>query len=126
MRPSDIQHVQICAKTSWNATYNGIIPIEVQERFLKSAYNEEMMLRRIERSHVYVAELNAKIVGFANFSFVREDGQVELFAIYLYPEYQGKGIGSALLHEGIKNSQGIKEIYINVEKENAIVVTRIP
>ncbi|MDR0269419.1 GNAT family N-acetyltransferase [Paenibacillus sp.] len=120
MLPSDIQQVQNVAKTSWNATYNGIIPIEVQESFLKSAYNDEMMLRRLERSHVYVAELNGKIAGFANFSFVREGGQVELSAIYLYPEYQGKGIGSALLQEGIKNSQGVKEVFINVEKQNLI------
>ncbi|TVY06892.1 GNAT family N-acetyltransferase [Paenibacillus cremeus] len=120
MRANDIPQVQNVAKTSWNATYNGIIPIEVQENFLKSAYNDEMMLRRLERSHVYVAELNGEIVGFANFSFVKEDGKVELSAIYLYPEYQGQGIGSALLQEGIKYSRGVKEVYINVEKDNVI------
>ncbi|MBB3109640.1 ribosomal protein S18 acetylase RimI-like enzyme [Paenibacillus phyllosphaerae] len=120
MRISDIQQVQNVAKTSWNATYNGIIPIEVQERFLESAYNDEMMSRRLERSHIYVAELNKEIIGFANFSFVRNDGKVELSAIYLYPEYQGKGIGSALLKEGINESQYVKEVFINVEKENII------
>lgn len=41
-------------------------------------------------------------------------------SIYLYPEYQGKGIGSALLQQGIKNLDGVKEIYINVEKDNQI------
>ncbi|MFC4811658.1 GNAT family N-acetyltransferase [Paenibacillus sp. GCM10023250] len=120
MGPSDIQQVQYVAKTSWNVTYKGIIPLEVQESFLTSAYNDEMMLRRLERSNVFVAELDEKIVGFANFSFVREDGQAELSAIYLYPEHQGKGIGSALLQEGIRNSQGVKEVYINVEKDNEI------
>lgn len=120
MQPNDIQQVQHVAKTSWNATYNGIIPVEVQERFLQSAYNDEMMVRRLERSLLLVAELNGKIVGFANYSVVRDDGQVELGAIYIYPESQGQGIGSALLQAGINHSQGAREIYLNVEKDNVI------
>ncbi|MCO0601482.1 GNAT family N-acetyltransferase, partial [Peribacillus butanolivorans] len=38
-------------------------------------------------------------------------------------EYQGKGIGTALLKEGIKNLEGAKEIFINVEKDNQIGTT---
>ena len=67
-----------------------------------------------------MAEIAGKIVGFANFSPVKEDGKAELGAIYLYPEQQGKGIGSALLQKGIDVLEGIKEIYINVERENKI------
>ncbi|WP_096271167.1 GNAT family N-acetyltransferase [Paucisalibacillus globulus] len=119
-RYEDIEQIQDVAKTSWNATYDGIIPLVVQENFLKSAYNDERMKQRIDHSFIFVAEYNDRVVGFANFSPVREDGQVELGAIYLYPEYQGKGIGSALLQQGIKDLDGIKEIYINVEKNNRI------
>ena len=117
---ADLNQVQDVAKTSWNATYEGIIPSEVQESFLKSAYNDKSMMHRLERSIVYVAEVEGRIVGFANFSPVREDGKVELGAIYLYPEQQGKGIGSALLQKGLKDLDGVKEIYINVERDNKI------
>lgn len=120
MQPEDIKQVQNVAKTSWNATYKGIIPLEVQENFLKTAYNDERMKQRLERSFLFVAEIADEVVGFANFSPVREDGIVELGAIYLYPEQQGKGIGSALLQKGIDDLDGIKEIYINVEKDNKI------
>lgn len=120
MHHEDTEQVQGVAKTSWNATYEGIIPLEVQEKFLKSAYNAERMKQRLERSFIFVAEFNGSVVGFANFSPVKDDGKVELGAIYLYPEYQGKGIGSALLQQGIKDLEGIKEIYINVEKDNKI------
>lgn len=41
-------------------------------------------------------------------------------AIYLYPELQGKGIGTALIQQAVKELLGIKEIYINVEKDNKI------
>ena len=120
MRHEDTEQVQDVAKTSWNATYEGIIPLGIQEKFLKSAYNDERMKQRLERSFIFIAEFNGRVVGFANFSPVKDDGKVELGAIYLYPEYQGKGIGSALLQQGIKDLEGIKEIYINVEKDNKV------
>jgi ribosomal protein S18 acetylase RimI-like enzyme len=119
----DIQQVQQVAKISWNSTYEGIIPFAIQESFLNSAYNDEMMKRRIEHSIIFVSEVDEEIVGFANFSPVNEGGEVELGAIYLYPQCQGKGIGTALLKEGIKNLEGVKEIFINVEKENKIGTT---
>ena len=120
MHHTDTKQVQDVAKKTWHATYEGIIPLEVQNTFLQSAYNDERMKQRLEHSFLFVADINGRVVGFANFSPVKEDGQVELGAIYLYPEYQGKGIGSALLHQGITDIAGISEIYINVEKENKI------
>ena len=123
MQMADIQQVQQVAKTSWNYTYEGIIPLEIQESFLKSAYNDEMMQRRLENSFIWVSEVDGKIVGFANFSPAKEDGETELGAIYVIPDYQGKGLGMALLNEGIKNIEGAKEIFINVEKENRIGTT---
>ncbi|WEG14495.1 GNAT family N-acetyltransferase [Pullulanibacillus sp. KACC 23026] len=119
MRSEDTEQVQDVAKTTWNATYEGIIPLNVQENFLNSAYNDEMMKRRLEKSNLFVAVHEEKVVGFANFSPVNE-GKAELGAIYIYPEFQGMGIGSALLQKGINHLKDIKEIYINVEKENKI------
>ena len=120
MTEADTKQVQQVAKTSWNATYEGIIPSTIQESFLNSAYSDEMMMRRLEYSLMLIAETEGKIVGFANYSKVREGGKVELAAIYLYPEYQGKGIGTALLNEGIARLEGMKELYINVERDNLI------
>ena len=120
MNYEDTNQVQKIAQTSWNATYEGIIPLEVQNNFLKLNYSDESMKQRIKLSIVYVAEVEGKVVGFANYSKVRAGGKVELAAIYLYPEFQGKGIGTALLQQAVKDLEGIKEIYINVEKENKI------
>lgn len=120
MQHEDIVQVQQVAKISWHSTYDGIIPQEIQESFLKSAYSDENMKRRLNGSFMFVSEIEGKIVGFANFSPIKESGEMELGAIYLYPEYQGKGIGTALLEMGLKNIEGAKEIFINVEKDNKI------
>ncbi len=39
-------------------------------------------------------------------------------AIYILPETQGKGIGSALLQQGIQMFSEIKSLIVYVEKEN--------
>ncbi|WP_102028993.1 GNAT family N-acetyltransferase [Salirhabdus sp. Marseille-P4669] len=119
-KANDIKQIQDIAKKSWHATYEGIIPNAVQERFLQSAYSDEMMKKRLLGSFLFVAEVEKKVVGFANFSPVKEIGEVELGAIYIYPEYQGMGIGSHLLHKGIHHIDGVQSIYINVEKDNTI------
>lgn len=116
----DMKGIQSVAKISWNTTYEGIIPIEIQESFLSSAYSDLMMENRLKRSFLFVAEANGRVVGFANFSPIQEDGEVELGAIYLHPENQGQGLGTELLQYGIENISGVKKIYINVEKENKI------
>ena len=120
MNFTDISQVQKIAKVSWNATYEGIIPLEIQDSFLKSAYNDEQMKLRLERSVIYVAEVEGQVVGFANYSPVRDGGEVELAAIYLHPDFQGLGTGTALLQRAVSELDGLKEIYINVEKDNTI------
>ena len=120
MQKEDIRQVQAVAKTTWNATYAGIIPDDIQEKFLSAAYSDERMEYRIHHSLLFVAEAEGKIVGFANYSPVNENGEAELGAIYIYPEYQGVGIGTALLNEGIEPLPELKKLYIHVERDNEI------
>lgn len=123
MVKGDIEQVQAVAKESWHTTYEGIIPREIQQNFLNGAYSDEMMERRMKHSLMLVAEADEVIAGFANFTPVNEQGQTELSAIYLLSEYQGEGIGSALLKTGIEKLKDVKEIHLEVEKENTIGTT---
>lgn len=120
MQLKDIEQVQQVAKTSWNETYKNIIPFQIQENFLKIAYSNEMLQKRLENSLFLVSEIQQEIVGFASFSNISEQGKVELTAIYFAPSYQEKGMGSALLQLGIESLSGVKEILVDVEQENAI------
>jgi hypothetical protein len=54
-----------------------MIPIEVQNNFLKTNYSDESMKLLIERSIVYVEEVERKVVGFANYSTVRNGEKAE-------------------------------------------------
>lgn len=120
MKKQDIEDVQNVARKSWNATYEGIIPDQIQQSFLNLVYSDVMMEQRLSQSLFLVAEVDNRVVGFANYSPVNDAGKVELSAIYIYPDYQGIGVGTALLKEGIKLSAGVKEIYIDVEQENGV------
>ncbi|MFD1017804.1 GNAT family N-acetyltransferase [Thalassobacillus hwangdonensis] len=114
----DLSDIIQVARKSWHATYQGIIPVAIQNRFLDMAYSDQQMKRRLDGSYLYVAEVDGGIVGFANFSPVKEGGEVELGAIYLLPDQQGQGAGTLLLQKGIADIPEIKTVYINVEKEN--------
>ncbi|GGP09365.1 GNAT family N-acetyltransferase [Oceanobacillus neutriphilus] len=62
-------------------------------------------------------ESDKRIEGFANFGKVSEEGISILYAIYLYPDTQGKGIGTRLLEYGM-DELSPAVIHLNVEKEN--------
>ncbi|MCR8633865.1 GNAT family N-acetyltransferase [Paenibacillus radicis (ex Xue et al. 2023)] len=112
---ADIQHV---AQTTWHLTYKGIIPEQVQRNFLSIAYSDGNVRRRMERSLLLVAESEGEIVGFANFSKANTSHEAELWAIYVAPEHQGKGIGSELIQRGLNDLTGITCLFLNVEREN--------
>jgi len=120
MKKEDTKQVQDVAKKCWKSTYNQIIPRNIQESFLKAAYSDEMVERRRQESFIFVAEMENDVVGFANFTPVNDEGQSKLGAIYIHPNSQNKGIGTALLQKGIEQLVGVREIYIDVEKDNNI------
>lgn len=120
MNEDDISFVQEIAQTSWTATYEGIIPKHIQERFLQAAYSDERLTCRLQTSPFLVATVGESLIGFANFSHINEERQAELLAIYLLPTAQHKGIGSALLENGIQRLQGATSLTVCVEKDNKI------
>lgn len=112
----DIQAIQKIAKISWNQTYKNLIPEPIQNRFLEKAYSDDYMEKRIQQTILMVAEEKNKVVGFAN--VFTKDNVAELSAIYLFPEVEGKGIGTKLLKAIVDQLKGYKEIYVEVEKGN--------
>ncbi len=114
----DCEAIQSVAHKTWHHTYEGLIPHEIQNNFLQSAYSDKAMHHRITNTHLVVAQWDQVVVGFANV-FVNEQG-AELGAIYIYPEFQGKGIGSELLKVSIEKISNEAQLLVSVEAENRV------
>ncbi|MBI4759921.1 MAG: GNAT family N-acetyltransferase [Chloroflexota bacterium] len=111
---SRIAHVHVRA---WQETYRGLMPDSVLdtlsvERRMKQW--EQILEGTANLYHlVFVAEADGQVVGFANYGKEREgdpDYQGELFAIYILKEFQGQGIGRALVQ---KAALGLLEMDIS-------------
>lgn len=92
---------------TWRATYRGVVP----EAFLEGLSYEGQAERWAQRlktptwpGRLFVAESESgEVVGFAAFGPDRASGfpgyTAELWAIYVLPTWQRKGLGRALFHE---------------------------
>jgi ribosomal protein S18 acetylase RimI-like enzyme len=92
---------------SWRESFAGIVP---------QAFLDKMSVERRAKAfegrfsdddyRMYVAEAAGRgVVGFADFGKAREmfaGYEGELYAIYLLPEFQRKGIGAGLFNQGVE------------------------
>lgn len=112
----DIKAIQDIAYVTWHHTYSGLIPESIQDKFLEQAYSEEFMAKRLDQSLLLVAEKDEKVIGFAN-AFQKAE-TAELSAIYIYPDYQGEGIGTQLLGRLLDHLKPVVRLNVEVEKGN--------
>ena len=117
--PDDAAAIAKVHVLSWKESFVGIVP----DAFLEKLTIENRTKAFAERFgephyHMYLAELDdAGVVGFADVGDPRYDVgdyDAELYAIYLFHEFQGKGIGAPLF-ERIKQfliDQGKNSMYL--------------
>ncbi|WP_042478270.1 GNAT family N-acetyltransferase [Bacillus ndiopicus] len=105
----DAKGIAIVHVDSWRSTYRGIVAQSYLDN-LSYSEREELWRTAIPYGHVFVAEnKQGEIVGFATAgkerSGVYPDYQGEISAIYILEEYQGQGIGKALIQQGVQYLQ---------------------
>ncbi len=119
MTAEDFAAVRAVARTTWADTYEGVIPEEARTRFVERVYSDEVLSWRGERGLFLVAETESGIVGFADFNKPFDDDRiVSLAAIYILPEKQRRGAGSALLREGIRRFSEAVRLVVRFERSN--------
>lgn len=103
-RPEDAAAIARVQVESWHAAYRGLI----SERRLASftvpvrtmAWQRNLAVRGDVRTTVFEAE--EKIVGFASIGRSRDlEGWGEIWAIYVAPDWWGRGVGSALFADAM-------------------------
>jgi ribosomal protein S18 acetylase RimI-like enzyme len=120
MTAMDSMHVQQIVRKTWNVTYSDSIPAEIQNKFIDCSYSDAMILKRMEKTCVLVAECQGIPVGFANFTKKDEDGDSELTAMYILPSHQNSGYGKKLLEYALSILSDAQQLFVYVDERNAI------
>ncbi len=119
MIAKDSAHIQQIARMTWSETYKGILPEEIQKEFIDRTYSDAMMVKRMEKTTVLIAECQGTPIGFANFTKKDEDGDSELTAMYILPEHQQMGYGEKLLTYALSLLEDAHQLFVYVDRSNA-------
>jgi L-amino acid N-acyltransferase YncA len=128
IRLATVEDADAIARThvaSWKATYRGIVPQDYLDSLSIEERAERWRSSLITPSgmKIYVADGSGTICGFASGGPARAEiagFSAELYAIYLNPDMQLKGIGSRLFWDVAKDlqSSGHRGMYVWVLKDN--------
>jgi RimJ/RimL family protein N-acetyltransferase len=119
----DIPELRADARAVWMECYPGIISHEQIEYMLNWMYSEAAIRREIEHENInyyFIFHEGAKL-GFCSLGpYPGRAGRAKLHKLYLYPEFHGKGFGSASLAKifDLAREQGYDSICLNVNKNN--------
>lgn len=123
--PKDAESIFYIQKNTWVNVYpnnqHNITREDILHKFADKEKRVAKIKERMKRSEgVWVATQEEKVVGFA--SIAQEESKDSISAIYVLPEYQGQGIGKALLKKILEFYKNSKEIWLEVVSynENAI------
>lgn len=103
---------------SWIETYTGLFPKKVME---KLSLERSVTIAREHPEKTFVAIKQDQIVGFASYLESRDEdlqNSGEIMAIYVLKEFQGQGIGTALLEACYKELMMFSSISLWVLKSN--------
>lgn len=103
---TDVPSITRVHVDSWRTTYAGILPAD----FLANLSEEQRALQwtralqQSERNFLFVAGADERVVGFVDAGPRAEenaDYPGEIYAIYLFKQYQGRGLGRALFERAV-------------------------
>lgn len=121
---TDIPIIQEIAYKTWPTTYGHILSKEQINYMLDMMYSPSSLENQMNQNiNFFLAELHGKVVGFASTGREPMEGMFKLHKLYVLPDIQTKGIGSALLEEVIqfaKKNSG-EQLVLQVNRNNSAV-----
>jgi ribosomal protein S18 acetylase RimI-like enzyme len=121
---ADLPQVARVARITWDATYYQTIDPENRREFLERSYQPENLADAVDApGHwFYVAEFEQEVVGFGHFlqRYHPTQRRAELVRLYVLPECQHEGIGTAILKTGFAAlaQAHIQQCFVSVQASN--------
>jgi GNAT superfamily N-acetyltransferase len=109
----DLDAVVMVGHQTWPAAYTELAGADYVERGLATWWTPESTLAGIRAGRVSVAERDGRIVGMAGTG--PGDGWLILWKLYVLPEEQGHGAGTALLDRVIREAEAAGERAVRLE-----------
>lgn len=123
--PEDVEGMQEVFYRTWLATYpneeRGITVDDIEDQF-KDRHSEEKLVRMRERivkfpnNVTLVAKEGDRVIALCR--IIKNENKNQLQAIYVLPEYQGRGIGNSLWQEVQKFLDSNKDTIVEVATYN--------
>lgn len=120
--PAGPEHAAEIARVAglvWRAHYPGIITMEQIEYMLGKMYDLDVLRREMTEGITYVRLLQDNLMcGFASYGPCT--GEMKLYKLYVHPEHQRCGLGTALLEhvESATRERGFPSLMLTVNKRN--------
>jgi ribosomal protein S18 acetylase RimI-like enzyme len=129
--PDDVIDIQEVFYRTWLATYPneevGITVDDIEDRY-KDRLNENALSKRREQianpsegQTLLVAKDCKRVIGLCR--VVKKSDRNQLQAIYVLPEYQGRGVGGKLWEDAKKLLDFTKDIYVEVATYNSNAIS---
>lgn len=127
-QPDDAEEIQNVFYRTWLATYPNTVPgvtVDDVDEYYKEKLSEEGIKKsskrieeglNLENQRFLVAKVNGKIAGVCLATVFEDKNQLN--AIYVLPEFQGKGLGYKLWGEVLKFIDHTKDTIVQVVTYN--------
>jgi ribosomal protein S18 acetylase RimI-like enzyme len=113
----DIIKISRLAREIYFEHFVPLIGVEQVEYMLKKFLSEKSILQQLDSGYRYIMVYKDKeLAGFL--ALKREADKLFLSKFYLAKKFRGQGISRKMLNEVIRESNGLKTIYLTVYKDN--------
>lgn len=128
IQENEIEALSTICRTTFKDTFIDDMPQEDMNQYFEDAYNHEILLSELQNkeSWYFFAKINQEIAGYMKLNIGSAqtepmgDDYLEVQRLYMYKQFQSKGIGSQLMKKAfeIAKEQQKSKLWLGVWEHN--------